>query len=125
MARGSIPASAFNAARGKRKYGNTPTILDGIRFDSVAEANRWSVLRILERTGHISELKRQVPFGLVVNGVKIGTYKADFAYNDNRTGSQVVEDVKSEATMTDVYRLKKKLMLALHGIEIVEIIKGR
>ncbi len=56
-----------------------------------------------------------------MNGLKIGRYIADFRYFDNERNVAVVEDVKGgKATMTPIYRLKKKLVKALYGIEIVE-----
>lgn len=101
------------------KYGAKPTTLDGIRFPSKREARRWVELQQLERAGAISGLQRQVKYPLVVNGVKIGRYTSDFEYEEN--GQHVVEDVKSPATKkARDYRLRKLLMLALHGIEIRE-----
>lgn len=70
----------------------------------------------MERTGLISNLKRQVRFIIAVNGHKICTYIADFTYTEN--GIEVTEDVKGYPTPE--YRLKKKLMLAVHGVEIRE-----
>lgn len=102
-----------------RKYGNKPQTIDGLRFDSRMEANRYIQLRVLEKAGVISQLAYHTRYGLVVNNVKIGIYEDDFSYFDQEMGRLVVEDVKG--VKTPVYRLKKKLMLALHGIEIVEI----
>jgi hypothetical protein len=45
-------------------------------------------------------------------------YIADFVYRD-RDGNRVVEDCKG--FRTPVYKLKKKLMLHVHGIRIVEV----
>lgn len=105
------------------KYGNKKTELDGIVFDSKAEAKRYSQLRMLERAGQISDLQRQVKFELV-RGVRLYgrsrpaiKYIADFVYNQG--GHQVVEDVKG--MLTPVYRLKRHLMMAMHGIEIREV----
>lgn len=104
----------------RSKYGNRKTEVDGITFDSAKEARRWSELRLLERAGQINALQRQVAYPLIVNGKKICTYVCDFEYMD-RLGNQIVEDVKSPATRGEpVYRLKKKLMLACRGIEVVE-----
>jgi hypothetical protein len=52
---------------------------------------------------------------------KIGFYKADFRYEEVATSAVVVEDVKSPVTKTAVYRLKKKLVKALYGVEIIEV----
>ena len=80
----------------------------------------------MERAGIISNLQAQVKFILIPaqrQGDKVveraATYIADFMYTEN--GKTVVEDVKSPATRTDVYRLKKKLMLYKFGIEIKEV----
>ena len=49
-------------------------------------------------------------------------YFADFAYTDMETGERVVEDVKSVATKESaVYKMKRHMMLAIHGIEVREI----
>lgn len=101
------------------KYKAVPTVVDGIRFDSKAEARRWSDLKNMERAGTIELLERQPKYPLVVSGLKIATYKADFAYTDRRTGEHIVEDVKG--FLTPVYRLKKKLVKALYGVEIREV----
>ena len=55
-----------------------------------------------------------------MNGALIATYVADFRYRA-RDGAVVVEDVKSEPTKTPVYRLKAKLVAALHGVVISEV----
>ena len=47
------------------KYGAIKTVLDGIKFDSKAEARRWAELRLLERAGQIHDLQRQVKLELV------------------------------------------------------------
>jgi hypothetical protein len=88
-----------------------------ITLDSKAEARRWGELLVMSKQGLIQDLQRQVRFKLDVAGHKICTYVADFTYR--RDGNRVVEDVKG--TMTPTYRLKKKLMLACHGVEICEV----
>lgn len=107
------------------KYGNQKTIVDGIKFDSKHEAYRYVELKLMERTGLIKNLRLQVPFELIPNlkdknGKLLerkATYVADFVYELN--GQQVVEDAKG--CRTDVYKLKKKLMLERYGIVIVEV----
>ena len=93
-------------------------------FHSVKEHRRWKDLKLLARTGHVRNLRRQIRFELVVNGVRLGAYVADHAY-DERQADQwvaVVEDVKSEATdARAAYRLTRGLMLALHNITIREV----
>lgn len=104
------------------KYGAIPTTVDGYRFASRAEARRYAELRLMALAGEIADLELHPRFRLVVNGQSIGAYVADFAYTDVATGRRVVEDVKGgQATRTAVYRLKRRLMLACHGIEITEV----
>jgi hypothetical protein len=99
------------------KYRNIKTEVDGIVFDSKAEARRYMELRLLEKANEISDLRLQYPFECKINEKKICTYKADFDYYE---GDQwVIEDVKG--FRTQVYRLKKRLVEALHGIEIREV----
>ncbi len=116
------------------KYQNKPTNLDGISFQSQHEAARWAELLLLQKCRKIRNLQRQVTFRLDLpnpkapndqaRNIDIAKYIADFVYEEDRGGGiwvQVVEDAKSEATKTDVYRIKKRLMLAIHGIEIKEV----
>lgn len=105
----------------RTKYGNVKTTVDGIVFDSMAEAKRYDDLKKLEAAGVISELVLQPRFPLMVNGELVGAYRADFKYVDQE-GRLVVEDVKGgQATKTEAYRLRKRLMKAVHGIEIEEV----
>lgn len=113
----------------QNKYGNRKTEVDGIVFDSKHEAMRWIELKYMERAGLIRDLKRQVKFCLVPTiegeGKKIRQravyYVADFEYWEKNYDcwKHVVEDAKG--VRTDVYKLKKKLMLWRHGIEIREV----
>lgn len=113
-----------------KKYRNKPKVLNGVKFDSQKEAKRYQELKLLERAGKIKDLEIQPKFSLV-KGVKFSNdkrakpdlrYFADFAYTDMRTGERVVEDVKSVATKeSTVYKMKRHMMLAIHGIEVREI----
>lgn len=96
------------------KYFNKKVIVDGIKFDSIKEANRFKELMMLKRAGLIKELELQPVFVLQPkytnsNGENIReiTYKADFIYFDIKLDRYIVEDVKG--FKTDVYKLKKKL----------------
>lgn len=110
-----------------RKYRNEPVEEGGIRFDSKKERDRYRELMARARVGEITTPSRQVRFAIVVAGLHICDYVADFAYHerDGLTGARglhVVEDAKSEITRKQpVYRLKRKLMQAVHGIEIREV----
>lgn len=101
------------------------TTPDGITHASKKQSVRWVLLRQLERSGEIINLRREVPFKLNVNGVHVCTYRADHVYDKplKKLGGghteTVVEDVKGFKTPS--YRLKKKLMSAVLGIEILEV----
>lgn len=121
----------------RNKYHARKVNICGIEFDSKKEGMRWLLLKDMERTGEISDLRRQVPFELlpaIYRDVTVHLktkdkverklvqravhYVADFVYTD-REGRQIVEDTKG-LRLPD-YILKKKMMLALLGIEISEI----
>ena len=109
------------------KYHARKCQLDNMTFDSIAEARRWQELRYLTRAGIINDVRRQVPFvlipaqkdetGRVIERAVV--YRADFVYTED--GKTVVEDVKSEATKTREYVIKRKLMLYRYGIRIKEV----
>jgi hypothetical protein len=106
------------------KFRNVKTEYAGFRFDSLKERQRYVELEARIRRGEIQNLRVHPKFELKIGAVKICDYFADFAYDENiLDGSSVlvVEDVKSPATLTPVFRLKEKLMLALHRIEIVRV----
>lgn len=102
------------------KYNNRLTVVDGITFDSKKEAKRYRELKLLERGKEISELERQVSYELIPKqkGERSVSYIADFRYKD-RDGEVVVEDAKG--VRTQVYILKRKLLLWVHGITIQEV----
>ena len=118
------------------KYHATKTMVDGIVFDSKKEAKRYEALKMMERSGLIADLQRQVKFVLIpaqrepstygkrggeIKGKVIEkecAYIADFVYLDVY-GHLVVEDVKG--IRTDAYKIKRKLMLSVHGIQIKEV----
>jgi len=102
------------------KFGNTKVVVDGIKFDSKKEANRFGNLKLLQKAGEISDLKLQVKMEIMVKEKKIATYIADFTYTER--GQYVVEDVKSDFTRKNpVYRLKKKLIEAIYNLKIKEV----
>ncbi len=110
---------------GGSKYHSRKVTIDGIRFDSQREASRWQQLKLLQKAGRISELERQVKYVLVPSQrdesgkviEKQLAYVADFRYKQG--GRTVVEDSKGYRTAE--YRIKRKLMLYIHGIRIQEV----
>lgn len=103
-------------AYGYRKYRNKKTVVDGITFDSQKEAKRYQELKLMQMAGAISNLELQKKYSIDINGVHVCFYVADFAYVEN--GESVTEDVKG--VKTDVYKIKRLLMWAVLGIEILE-----
>lgn len=105
----------------KNKFNAIKTIIGEHRFDSKKEAQCWQFLKARERAGEIEKLERQVKYELFAfmpdgAGKKICTYIADFRYFDNKLGRQIVADAKG--VRTALFKLKAKLMLANHGIDI-------
>lgn len=113
--------SIFGRRTGQARWIAQRTPLDGHVFDSRREADEYAKLRLRELAGEISDLELQPRFDLVVNGVKVCFYKADFRYREG--GAVRVIDVKSAWTKKDkVYRLKRKLMAACFPeIDVVEV----
>ena len=100
------------------KYHAKRTEIDGIKFASKKEANRYQELKLMEKAGAIHDLQMQVPFPLIKKssyGREI-KYYADFVYYEG--DRMIVEDTKG--FRTDVYKLKKRLMAEIYGIEIKE-----
>ena len=105
-----------------RKYRNIKTEIDGILFDSKKEAKRYTELLIFQKAGAITDLELQPKFEIIINTKKIATYIADFKYFDVGRFEWIIEDVKSSATKTPVYRLKKKILENQeHPVIITEI----
>lgn len=103
------------------KYRNKPTIIDGIRFASKREATYYGELKKREGDGEVADVILQPPFKLLgPKGELIATYRADFAFWDVSQARRRVVDVKG--VETPEFKLKKKMMLALLGIE-VEVVK--
>lgn len=124
------------ARQKQSKYRNQPETRGSIRFDSKKEARRYEELMLLLKAGKIRNLKLQPEFTLSEayttpegNRIRAVKYRADFSYERRvllPVGSTilwetVVEDVKSRATKTRVYEIKKKLMRERFGIEITEV----
>ena len=108
---------AWKTNRRPQKFGNVRITTDDGTFDSQKEHRRWCELKLLERAGDIRNLEHHVKLPLVVNGHDCGSYEADFIYFEG--GSRVIEDSKGgDATVTQLFRLKQKLVRALYGIDV-------
>ena len=142
------PRNDSGEPEGKSKYGNRKAVRvlpngKEFKFDSQKEARRFEELLLMQRVGKIKDLKIQPEFtlreaytdpeGFHIRPLK---YRADFSYLERLTllrGGQasdrptdeswrpVVEDVKSQATKTRVYEMKKQMMLEKFQIRIREV----
>lgn len=116
-----LPKITYNPkrSRSRSKYGNKKTVVNGIKFDSKWESQRYLYLVSLERAGRVQNLVLQPKFPIEINGHKICTYIADFEYdleNLDGTWEHVIEDAKG--VETPEFKLKKKMMKAVHNIDI-------
>ena len=115
----------------KNKFHNEPITVDGVRYDSKGEWQRFCFLRMLEQAGEISNLRYHVNYELipaikedVVEHLKTKDkivtktvqsakyYEADFVYKINKTGEEVVEDFKG--VETDLFKFKSALFFYLY-----------
>lgn len=128
-------AWAYYRRRGDPKYKNEKVRDGGETYDSRKEYRRAKELALMEQAGEIENLRRQVKYVLIPTqrgpeetGPRGGrhpgpllekecSYVADFVYDEG--GETVVEDVKG--IRTEAYKIKRKLMLWIHGIRIREI----
>lgn len=101
------------------KYNSHKTTVDGIKFDSIREAERYQELKLLEAAGEILHLELQpvvvIQDKFIYQGktIRAITYRADFAYFDHAVNRAVIEDVKGMET--DVFMIKKKMFLKKYG----------
>lgn len=120
----------------ERKYHNEHDSRGNLHFDSKKEARRFDELVVLLRAGKIRNLKLQAQYTLQESyitetgeRVRAIRYVADFAYErptmPDCAGEvhwvPVVEDVKSKATRTAKYEMKKKLLRERFGLSITEV----
>lgn len=108
--------------RRRSKYGAVRTTVDGIEFMSKGEAGRYQELKLLRAAGKIKgSIELQPRFKIVVNGVPICTYVADFQYFSTEVGHDVVEDFKGMETA--IFRLKAKLLRACYPLIDFRVVK--
>ena len=103
----------------QNKYRARKVTIDGTTFDSQREATAYCWLKARLQKGEIRDLRLQVSYDLHVRGICVCRYVADFVYVEVATGQTVVADAKG--FRTPIYKLKKKLMYAVHNIGIIEL----
>ena len=112
-------AQAAKSKSRKDKYGNQRVVVDGRTFASKKEAKVYNDLKLLEMGGKIESIKCQVTYPFRLNGVKICSYRADFVVKWKGKDKEEVWDAKG--FRTPEYKIKKMMMLAFYGINIVEV----
>jgi len=113
------------------KYHAIPIHVDGVRFASKKEAARFLELQCWQKAGQIADLEVHPVYPLHVMELwrsgspivvtTVGKFTADFRYLNLHTGEWKIEDVKAPATRTESYKLRKKIVEAVHGVTIDEI----
>jgi len=103
------------------KYKAIKTVYNGISYDSKAEAACAYRLDLLKQEGTVKEWQRQITFKLVVNDELITSYRLDFlvTYSDDTKEYVDIKGYRKGAAY-QIYTLKRKLMKAVYGIDIIE-----
>jgi hypothetical protein len=109
------------ASPSRSKHGNIPTVFQGHRYASRKEATYAAELELRRRAGDVRFVEPHHPISLDVNGVHVCTYIADFRLI-NRAGEVEYVDVKG-GELTPVFKLKMKLLAALHPEITVKIVR--
>jgi Protein of unknown function (DUF1064) len=111
----------------REKFGNQKVLIDGILFDSKKEGAHYLLLKMRERLKEIDGLELQPVFPIYIDTpdrgrIHCGDFTADFRYWEHYCGKDVLRviDVKSPASKTEAYQLRKKLVEAIYNIEIIE-----
>ena len=125
-------ANKYNAKKAIREMPNgEPNV-----FDSQKEASRYDELALLLRAGKIRNLKIQPQFTLQESYISSEgdrvmaiRYTADFSY-ERATGPdqngdiwwvKEVEDVKSRASKTEAYEIRRRLLQDRYGVTLREV----
>ena len=108
--------------RKRPKYHNRKVEIDGYKFDSLKESRRYLELLLMLKAGEIRDFKVHPQYDFWVNSKWVGSYRADFSYKNRQSFDVIVEDVKSTATKrARDWPLRRNLMRAIYGIEVIEI----
>jgi len=98
------------------RHGERTTIVDGIKFRSKLEADRYRELKLLRAGGQVKWFLRQVPFDVSVGVV----YRLDFLVCWNRSGiaDEVLTYEETKGHLTDASRIKIGVVQERYGITI-------
>ncbi len=98
--------------------------VDGIVFDSKAEATYYAELKVRERLGEIARLTLQHEMPITINGREYTTFTCDFRFYDDREKRIVYHEVKSEGTRRERdYKLRRLAAELYYSVEIVEVVR--
>ena len=102
------------------KYNNQPVEVGGERFDSQKEYRHHMILMRRQGAGEIRNLQHEPPYQVVINGQLICTIKPDHVFEEKtENGWKLrVVDTKSSATITPLFKIKKKMFEATFEIEL-------
>jgi hypothetical protein len=104
-----------------------PKTIDGVRFGSTAEANRYQELKLALMALDIDSLSCHPSYDLVVEGVTVGRYTPDFLYWDKSIARWVVEEVKGgyiKAGIQRDYPLRRDVFKALNPALLFREVKA-
>lgn len=137
LARRSVPAALDEGIKRPAKYRNHQVTIDGIAFDSKKEGEHYLHLKMRQRLNEIRDLELQPVFKLYVEESRpLAEFTPDFRYWERMPPGYVpapgertspdnevlrVVDVKSTATKTEAYNLRKKWCEDLHKVKILEV----
>lgn len=89
----------------------------GHYFPSTGQLKAYCHLAMLRDAGEIEQLELEPAFPITINGIRVCTYRADFAYVER--GVRVVSDYKGNKDISDnASTLRRKLAEATYGITI-------
>ena len=109
--------------KGRGKYGAIKTVVDNITFDSRLESQWYQNLKLQQQGGLISDLELQKEFVINVAGKQICIYISDYYFYDLIKKVWVIGDAKG--VETDVFKIKKKLVVALYPDLDFRLYKGK
>lgn len=103
--------------------------VDGIKFDSQAEAEHYLILKDRQKRKEIYGLEVHKRFTVIEaqnvgkKRIKETVYIADFVYYEHPSGRMVVEDTKGfkKGTAYQIFTIKRKLMFKKYGIWVREV----
>ena len=105
----------------RNKYGAIRTTVDGITFDSKAEAQRYVELKLMEKVGLVASIRVHPRFPIIVNHIKVCSVILDFSYYYLEDKLVVHEDIKGKDNALS--RLKRKLVEAYWNIKVTVVRK--